>query len=110
MWPVSEEHKEWARQRMAELDMTQADLSRAVGISTAAVAQFFGTGQEQSRHWPAIVAALGGTPPKVTDPRGYTDDEIDEYRRTIASGWHLLTDEERRAVADLVQTLTSRRR
>lgn len=109
LWPVTPRDKAWALAAMAERGITKAGLARAVKTSTAMISQFFDERAEHpvrhSRFWPAIVAALGGTPPSLQDP----SDPIDEHKQAVLDGWALMSSDERAAVSTLVRSLISRR-
>lgn len=108
LWPVSPADKEWARLRMVELGISQSDLARQLGTSTALISLFFDeTGRRPMRHsrfWPDMVKALGGVPPTVSSPSG----TLDEHKRVILEHWDRLSDEDKRAVVQLIRSLTSR--
>lgn len=110
LWPITPDDKAWARKRMAERSISQAELARLVKTTTAMMSQFFDEESEHpvrhSRFWPAIVTALGGTPPTISDPDGAA---ADEHQRAILDRWHLMTADERAAVSTLVISLTSKR-
>lgn len=93
---------------MIELGISQSDLARQLGTSTALISLFFDEAgprpMRHSRFWPDMVRALGGVPPTVSSPSG----TIDENKRLILEHWDKLTDEDKQAVLQLIRSLTAR--
>ncbi len=95
---------------MAELGLTQGELSRRVGTTTAMISLLLNEQHEnpikQSRLWPRIVEVLGGTPPTVHDPGNL----VDKHRQALLDSWDLLSDEDRAIVEQLIRSLTAKAR
>lgn len=97
---------------MTDLDpeVTQADLSRAAKVSTAAIAQLFDLNakkpRRQIRYKPQIHEALKWDPPSDEDRIA----PLDEYKAEIDALWGALSDEEKSHVVATARLITARKK
>ena len=109
MWIVSREWQEWAEKRMVDEELSQNELARRVGVSSAAMSHLFKPLTRkirQTRLLPAINRELGGDPPIQTT----VEEAVDAEREAFGEAFDLLTDEQQAALRELVMVMAASRR
>lgn len=67
-YPITEEWQGWVRDRMEELGIKQAELSRRAGVSKTSVTDMLADDAVQTTVMPQIHRALEWPPPLLTPP------------------------------------------
>lgn len=109
-WPTPAKWKAWIEQVMADKGVTQADLHRETGASTAAISDLFNESKNvrQSRLVPAIHRALGLPEPLPPAPRKRDERERDELLRELLELWLDLAAPDRELLMSLARRARTR--
>lgn len=99
-YPVTAEWQEQVRQRLAELDMNQSDLARAVGTTSAMISYLLKHGK-QSRLVPAIHKALKWPAPDLPGDSVDSVHDSDPQKDALADVYDALSEEKRKLLLDL---------
>jgi transcriptional regulator with XRE-family HTH domain len=88
-WPVDEQTRKLIRDRMTERGISQSDLARAIGLTTAGMSMFFTGKSKHSRVLPQIFAVLDLPLPP------FHIETVDDAAVALAEILMLLTPEQR---------------
>lgn len=94
---VSPEDKGWVRKRLNEKKMSKAELAKRAGMTRQNIYLLLDGEATFTYEWPAIVAALGGTPPSGVLPL------IDDRLREIIRRWPDLSETDKLMVEQMAR-------
>lgn len=102
-WPVTAEWLAEANRLMREKEISQADVARATGASTAAIAMLF-TGQSKSSRLLPKISEFLGIELKPLEPQTRS-----EAMRAISALWNDLTKEQQDILVSMAQNLAKKK-
>jgi hypothetical protein len=100
-WPIDEAWKQRVIERMDELQISRADLSRRLKVTKTAITTLFSAETKQSRLVPAIHKVLKLPLPVVSDSKLQVID-------SISKNFDLLTEENKQMISELIRKLAGK--